>query len=235
MPIALKKSQVRREKVRGNALFLILIAVALFAALSYAITQSGRGGGNVSQQTVLIAAGQLSEEPADIRAAIVQMSVSGVSPIGMTFSGTAAANDVFDQTGLGGGATNVPPPSTACNSACVAWTYYPIVTASTGVFVAGVGTNAPESVAYLGDISQAVCIQINKGLGLPGVTAATLTAAHQTTATFSGVTGNYSAGGNASTIHTNNGSLNGQAFGCWNNLFGGDTSTYSYYASLLDE
>lgn len=225
-----KKRAMKMRNERGNALFLILIAVALFAALSYAITQSGRGGsGGVDRETVVITAGQVVEQPAAVRTAVTRMIITGTAASSITFTGAAAATDVFDSATGGGGATDLNPPAAACSPACTAWTYLPAASTTSGWYIDGVSTDSTDAMAFLPAVTSAVCSQILKGLGMA------TTPAVQHGADFDQTTaGAYAAGGGAATIGDNAGPLTGQAFACWDQDSGGGGS-FAYFHALIEQ
>lgn len=60
----------------GNVLFLILIAVALFAALSYAVTQSSKGGGgNISRDKAKLIASEIVQYATQMEQTISRMKL----------------------------------------------------------------------------------------------------------------------------------------------------------------
>ena len=83
----------------GNALFLILIAVALFAALSYAVTSSGRGGGGIDKEQYSIIAARMVQHFGSMEQAINRMKIiNGCSDEEISFEhapfdGTDTARD----------------------------------------------------------------------------------------------------------------------------------------------
>ena len=104
------------QKESGNVLFLILIAVALFAALSYAVTQSTRSGsGATTNETAGLDAAELVQYPTGVRTAVLRMVIDGVDPQNLEFNAPSTFGDLTStEVGVfhpdGGGATYVLPP-----------------------------------------------------------------------------------------------------------------------------
>lgn len=162
----------------GNALFLILIAVALFAALAYAVTQSGRGGGSIDREQAVLLGAQIVPQAASIQATVQRMLLTGTTVANLDFCSdvinnqcghyqpsvdacSSGADCVFAPEG--GGAVAPTIPAAAFNTALVPplrrWNYV------TGYSFTGVGTSAADPVVFTCGISLPVCESINRGLG----------------------------------------------------------------------
>lgn len=152
----------------GNVLFLILIAVALFAALSYAVTQSSRSGGSGSEreQGIVNAAG-LTQYASSIRTAILRMTINNVGITQILFKNpgdddyaTQTATDgetrhVFHPDG-GGASFQAAPANVLQAGADGEWHF------RDGFFVPELGSDAEsEIVAFLPGVSGAVCEELN--------------------------------------------------------------------------
>ena len=230
-----------RQSEKGNVLFLILIAVALFAALSYAVTQSTRsGGGDASKETNLVNAAGLTQYPASIKTSITRMLVSsGVTPDDLLFdlppytSLTTAplqARGVFypgTTSGGGGGATySAAPANVMANNLPGTWYFNgenQVVNIGTGGALA-VG-NA-DIIAFLPGVSRSVCESIHQRLGLSTTIVDLNAAALIVNASMDFADPNIDAGG----ADITGANLDGQPQGC----FQKPTGTYVYYHVLVE-
>ena len=237
----------------GNVLFLILIAVALFAALSYAVTQSSRsGGGDANRETNLISSAQITQYPSSIRTSIIRMIVSNnIAVTELEFNPPSDFGNCTTNGGLetqcvfhpnGGNATYVTaPPDVMANGSQGFWTFngdFEII--NVGVTTSG-ATTGNEVIAFLPGIRQTICSRINEELGL-GTTipnsGANRAGADPGTEGYLRIMddGTGMATANDITIGTGGdeafgGTFDGQAFGCFQNN-GGD---YVYFHVLIEQ
>ena len=162
-------------KQSGNALFLILIAVALFAALSYAVTQSGRGGGSIDREKASLSAAQAMQYAGQIGQAVQKMQLlSGCTDEQISFwndsdgNGTENGSDDYFNAGSPtdrschvfqseGGAVISQGVDGAINDG------------SDWIFIAENRTWTSSEVGLmmiLPNITEAACVQINSQLGI---------------------------------------------------------------------
>lgn len=182
------------SKERGNILFLILLAVVLFAALSYAVTQSLRGGGkDVSDEKAAAIAAQIInaiglQEPELMRfmerrkLGVHQIDFTG--PIGSAFGGgnspncTTTACDFWHADGGGAAIPALPPIAANLDAGsvnCQAGSGYRPLSLNGGIrpytmviSASGVGSAASDLVLYYACVHPKICAEINIQEGLRG-------------------------------------------------------------------
>lgn len=247
-----------RKGERGNILFLILIAVALFAALSYAVTQSSRSGsGNASSETNLVDSATITQYPASVRTSIIKMMVEdSVNVADMEFNTPSdfSHGGVIDDTSLTNASVKQAvfyPAGTTTGTGGGGATYENVGgnlmdNGSEGTWhfnesfnIPGVGSSANDLIAFVSGIKKSVCSKIDEQLGIgstiPTVAAAVNVAVDQlsdgTSQTNPAIVPSVPVTP-ADIIDTGN-ALHGQGFGCFEN--GTGSGTYVYYHVLVDQ
>jgi hypothetical protein len=165
--------QIQRRSEKGNVLFLILIAVALFAALSYVVTQSTRsGGGSTEREKNILSSAQMTQYPTALRTSIIRMVLAGVAIENVMFDApgdpgfTGQSNSallVFHPQGGGATYQDAPSELSASGSGQLSWRY------NGSVEVPGIGIDdegGNDVIAFLPGISDGVCRQVNEELGI---------------------------------------------------------------------
>lgn len=162
----------------GNVLFMILIAVALFAALSYAVTSSTRNGSaSISRDEARILASQMTSELNKIKFAVGRLYVSGnydqvfvnsaPSGNGTVYAGsTGQAGRTIGIFSADGGIVSKPSfiakardPLYASDTRNYEW-----YSQSVRIRGVDVGTSLPDEIIRITFLSDEVCKQVNAAL-----------------------------------------------------------------------
>ncbi len=170
----------------GNVLFLILIAVGLFAALSYAISSSNRtGSGDASSETSLIASSEIIQYASGLENAITYLrttercATDELSFERSPFDGSDAAyvNPSAPVTFIchifhanGGRVANVKPPKNSNDGRD--WAYIEARVNGIGADQSACGIECNEILVVLGGLKKSTCEKLN--LRLTGSKAITI-------------------------------------------------------------
>lgn len=160
-----------RSNNSGNILFLILIAVALFAALSYAITSGSRTGeGAISAETEKLIAGRIASEISLVNNLVSRYHLSGISNLRIKDS----ISPVGCNTNVGGNICIFLPSNPYSLPPSFSYRQYDFtwlgIEGSQNRGIVGVGDNGlQDQVLYLEIPSEGICRLINKSLGVSGM------------------------------------------------------------------
>tara|TARA_B100000378_G_scaffold276927_1_gene275904 strand:- start:1255 stop:1941 length:687 start_codon:yes stop_codon:yes gene_type:complete len=160
---------------QGNVLFIILIAIVLFASLTYAVTRTTQTGSNIDSEQNVLAVGEVLQYASSLRTAVAQIIAfqPNFDIDTLSFENDADADydnanctdgscKVFDPAG-GGLNWNTSPPQGINDGSSYVY--------SVRNRIEGVGSDSPSGLStdlalLLPNVTQAACEAFNEALRL---------------------------------------------------------------------
>ena len=198
---------MRLEHQRGNVFFLILVAIALFAALSATVVKSGKGGKMMSPEKAKIHASAIIQYSAAIEAAVRRMQMSNdcadedisfykAGVTNASYLHSPAEDDKCRVYESEGGGIEYSPPNadwfTEPSYATISWGWH----VDANHCFKQVGSYAPTCVPAAIDLNvnliglrKDVCMAINDRLGVTNPNGAPPTDGNSASGYFNGVYG----------------------------------------------
>ena len=220
----------------GNVLFLILIAVVLFAALSYAVTQSSQiGAGGTDDESGKINAGQISQFPNFVRAQVLRMMVNRIEVADLEFNppsefGSLSSLEVGVFHPQFGTSYVTAPPELMASETQGQWYFNMnfelnnIGTSSGGI------ASGNDLVAFLPGIKANLCQRVNELFGL--FTIPTVNDTSYYDEAIENMNNTYTIPVGETIIGAANlTELNGEPFGCYHETVNDE---YVYYFSIFE-
>ncbi|HNQ91340.1 MAG TPA: hypothetical protein PKI93_00240 [Alphaproteobacteria bacterium] len=155
---------------RGSALIFVLIAVVLFAALTYAISRGGDSARNLSQEKIRLTASEIIDTGNRVSETVSRLKLRGASETEISFEyngnyiNAGCATDTCKVFAFDGGGLDWETPPASSNSG-EDWGF-------TGdLAITNVGTASADLVMILPNISRDICHRINVLLNIEVETA----------------------------------------------------------------
>ena len=222
----------------GNVLFLILIGVALFAALQYAMSRGSQVNMTGDKERNSLAADQIIRYGMELQQAVEMIMANGYSENELSFehvdlnagyanSNAADATEIFS---IAGGGATYQSPKTSWQTSAAEWFF----TGQSCVPQLGdydddcVNNGNPELVAFLPNVTQGICAMINRKSGIGDVTPQDSSNAWTHNAYFSGSFTDAEAVADGATN-----SFSGKKIGCFRGGNVPSTTSFNAYIVLL--
>ena len=225
----------------GNVLFLILIAVALFAALSYAVTSSSRSGGSdASKETDQTNIAALIQFPASLRTGITRLMLSrnmALADIDFSLPSDVAGlpqqfkdHNIFNPEISSVVFQDIPA---GLKDSAASGSYWIINSNNEVKSIGKTSSPAPndtptvEVIAFARGIKQSACQRINQSLNITGIPIVTMLDHTNPQIYGEGLMG--AGGGGSLGSEASSSALEAKDQGCFE--YSGE---YSYYSVLVE-